>query len=94
MPGKCNTRCCHPPLHSLHLALLLCETKVVATRRDGLDDLAAESLIAFILGKIKFCRNNSQHTALMEGAGLGWGKVGQDSRLKQVCELGNLSLLP
>lgn len=41
-------------LHSVCLAFLSGETKVVATRRDGLDDLAAESLVAFILGEIKF----------------------------------------
>lgn len=51
------------PLHSVHLALLLGETKVVATRRDGLDDLAAESLVAFVFGQIKFCSNNSQYKA-------------------------------
>lgn len=79
-----------PNLHTAHLALLSGETKVVATRRDGLDDLAAESLVAFILGEIKFCSNNSQHTA--EGSGR---EVEMENlRLKQVCELGNLSLLP
>lgn len=86
-------RATRPDFHPAHLALLLSETKVVATRRDGLDDLAAESLVAFILGEIKFCTSNSQHTAVQEES-LGWGKVGHDLRLKQVCELGNLSLLP
>lgn len=77
------------PLHLAHLALLLGETKVVATRRDGLDDLAAESLVAFVLGEIKFCSNSSQHTARL----LGMGEE-ENLRLKQVCELGNLSLFP
>lgn len=72
----------------MHFAIILGETKVITTCRDGFDDLAAESLIAFILGEIKFYSNNSQHTA-------GVGEKGTENlRLKQVCELGNLSLLP
>lgn len=61
MPGKCIPRWDHPPWTRCIFALLLGEPKVVATRRDGLDDLAAEGLIAFILGEIKFYSNNSQH---------------------------------
>lgn len=87
--GKMHTIVVLSPLHSAHLALLLGETKVVATRRDGLDDLAAESLVAFVLGEIKFCSNGSQHTARLLGKG-----EEENLRLKQVCELGNLSLFP
>lgn len=94
MPGKCIPRWDHPPLPITRciFALPLGETKVVATRRDGLDDLAAESLIALILGEIKFYRNNK--SAQIRRVGEGGGGGTKNLRLKQVCELGNLSLLP
>lgn len=34
----------------------LCETKVLASRRDGCEDVRAECLVAFIFRKIKFCK--------------------------------------
>lgn len=34
---------------------VLCESKVVASGRDGLVELSAEELVALIFGKINFC---------------------------------------
>lgn len=31
------------------------ETKIVAALRDGLQDLAAQSIVALVLGEIKLC---------------------------------------
>jgi len=33
----------------------LCEAEIVAARRDGLENLRAEDVIALVLGKIKLC---------------------------------------
>lgn len=35
--------------------VILCETKVLASRRDGREDLLAEHLVALVLWEIKLC---------------------------------------
>ena len=39
------------------IAFFLCETKVLASSRDGREDLLAEHLVALVLWEIKLCVN-------------------------------------
>lgn len=63
----------------------LCETKVLASGRDGGEDLLAEDLVRLVLGKIKLY-------IIISGCAM--QTIKGDLRLKHVCELGSLSLLP
>lgn len=66
----------------------LCETKVLASGRDGGENLSAQGLVALVFGEVKFCSSLAFYPFKYMG-GVYW-----NLRLKQVCELGSLSLFP
>lgn len=65
--------------------LFLCETEVLASGGDGREDLLTKYLVALIFGKIEFY-------LIVSLCWCNFRKI--DLRLKHVCELGSLSLLP
>lgn len=77
----------HWNLHQVFAGRYLCEAEVLASSGHGGIQLLSELLIGFVLRKIKFCHN----VRLCSVAG---SRRRGDLRLKQVCELGSLSLLP
>jgi hypothetical protein len=64
---------------------ILCETEVFASGGYGRENVLTKCLVALIFRKIEFCSIISFNYCSMESLNL---------RLKHVCELGSLSLLP
>lgn len=64
----------------------LCEAKVLASRCHGGVHLLPEGFVAVVFRQIEFCKEMLATCCD--------SRIRKDLRLKQVCELGNLSLLP